>query len=71
MSTKPTSHLHIASFLVRLQWEQTTDQRQIPARLYGVVEHVQSGERWPLTDLAELPALIQAKLTQTKPVPDE
>lgn len=56
MTSTKRAQLQIASFLVRLRWEETAKQGQMPTHWYG------SGERWQFQDLKELLALIQARI---------
>ncbi|RME86136.1 MAG: hypothetical protein D6775_00875 [Caldilineae bacterium] len=61
MRPSPVTGHYVSSFLVRLQWVRTDEEEPL-SHLYGEVEHIQSGERWVVRDLAQLAALIEQKL---------
>ena len=61
MTSSTRARLRIASFLVRLRWEETTDPEK-PISFFGEIEHIQSGERRSFRDLKELSALIQTRV---------
>lgn len=54
MKAVTSSPLHVASFLIRLRWEDSPEEK-----LHGEIEHIQSGEKWAIHAISDIQALIQ------------
>ncbi|NOZ48563.1 MAG: hypothetical protein GXP37_00765 [Chloroflexi bacterium] len=71
MAPPSQSQLRVASFLIRLRWEEANQQCESPLSFHGEIEHIQSGERWILQDLSDLSSLLQTKVAQIRNLQDD
>ncbi len=62
MTQSARTQIQVASFLVRVRWEEAINQTQADFSFQGEVEHIQSGRRWVFGDLADLVTLIQSQV---------
>ncbi|NOZ70607.1 MAG: hypothetical protein GXP38_01630 [Chloroflexi bacterium] len=67
MNAVTSPQLHVASFLIRLRWEDSAEQS-----FHGEIEHIQSGERWTFHSLSDIQTLIEETIGQSdQPAPPD